>query len=400
MTEGLRRFCCTLIVFGCTTSAPILSGGPQGSGQTGELRLGTLRVLDRAIALLSHPDADHKTILGNALAALPPTGNRARRQIQAFLARVPRPGLDFRCSEEVIRIRARDLLWRARDLELDVQTRPIEPLVCYAAPFAVDAERSAAVGQPLEIYGYDFDTVPLQLVLIAPDGFRDVTSNLRVISHTHLTVTVGGGGVSSAANADSIGVAWGHIIHFRVPLVTRATRLCRTYIETMAAGKAISYSPVAGADGQSRRSITDADVRLDYSSNVLEAALCVIADDASVSGCFREFLHSADADRVIDGVVGPQQSQLSVSRNDPRTLFSSRHGLVSQWVLDRNASVVARLRQMVVVSRDAEGCLSPVAYVEARRTTAFPAATARALQAQLRQMDSRVATLRPRFAPP
>jgi hypothetical protein len=366
-----------------------------------------LRVLDRAIRSLGQPQSDYRRALGDARAALvSASDDRVRGALSAFLQRIPTLGADFQCSDEFIRVRAGEMLWRLRDVVLDVQTRPLEPVVCYTVPFAVDLER-ATPGQVVDLYGYDFDAAPLQLVVITRDGFTDVTSSLTITSHTHATVRVGEGGVPTLAVNESIGIAWGHIIHYRVPLVGPASRLCQPRIETVQPGVTVSYDSVTQVSGLSPVSGADvtAELRLDYSSNALQAALCVTTPDAAESGCVSEFVHMTDPDRVIDGVFGSQSSRVSFSGRRETNVTSSQ-GLVRQWSLGgrKNASatrvVDARLDGITLVSRDDESCLSPIAYIEAKRTVRFPDATARSLDAQLKGLDPAILRLRPRFAPP
>jgi len=59
--------------------------------------------------------------------------------------------------------------------------------------------------------------------------------------------------------------------------------------------------------------------------------------------------------------------------------------------------VTAQLNDIRLVSSEGEGCISPIAYLEAKRTTRLTPETRRALDPQLESVDL---TLRPRFAPP
>jgi len=388
MNAGLRRSWCTVL---------ILAASVTGSAQS---RIAPLRALDTAIRQVNQPESDYRKILGEAAATQAPgADDRMSAQIQRFLTRLPTPGTEFRCSEEFLRSRARDLLWRLRDVVLDVQTRPTEPVVCYATPFAVDLDRARTSGDVVDIYGFDFDATVLQLVVITPDGFRDVTSSLTVRSHTHATVRIGSDGVPASIATESIGLAWGHIIRYRVPLVGETTRLCSARVETIRAGRVISYSGIARRGIQSIPEATavGADVRLDYSSNVLQAALCVTAADATASGCISEFLRTVDDARVIDAVVDPRSSEIAAL---PPGTLSVRRGLVDRWSSNGAGLVAARMNRIKLVSREAEGCLSPIAWAEARRTTTFSAATRNALDRQLRKVEPAIVGLRPRFAPP
>lgn len=412
MNAGRRRSWRTASCLAWIACLGVLASARIQPSQVDESRRVTLRVLDQAIRSVGQPQADYRKALGDASAALAsmPDGP-ARGGLDAFLKRIPTHGPDYQCSDEFIRARARAMLWRLRDLVLDVQVRPLEPVVCYAVPFAVDLDRAQASGQVVDIYGYDFDATTLQLVVITPDGFTDVTPSLTVKSHTHAAVRIGGGGVPADFRNESIGVAWGHIIHYRVPLVGPSTRLCASRIEAVQPGATVSYDSITRASGPSAPAPADvsADVHLEYSSNVLQAALCVTSPDVMESGCIDEYLHTSDPDRVIDGVLGPQSSRISFARGRTANIDVGG-GLVRQWNpggrqgLEQGSEVAhvvtARLNGIKIVSRDAERCLPPIAYVEAKRTTSFPSATARVLDAQLKALDSAIVRLRPAFAPP
>jgi hypothetical protein len=396
-----------LVLIACHGAPSPVSGvGAEPSGDP------VLRVVDDAIQVLADPAADSEKILRDAAAALPTAaGDRARAEIEAFLARVPQPGADYRCSADFIRTRSRQVLVRLRDTSLGINTSPLEPAICYVAPFAVDATRRDAVG-PVHVYGFDFDAVDLQLVSITPDGFRDVTPALTVESHAHLIIEVGEGGAPVSATTQSLGLGWGNVIHHRIPFVRPTTRVCSSRLETIPAGSVVSYAPVgAGRSGPPGRTQigTAADVRLEYSFNAVEAALCVTAADPIASGCTVAFLYTTDPERVIDGVLGDLTDQTALANEDgpDGEQNAGRSGLVAQWTRANPRSdtsgdaalVSARLNEIKLVSSEAESCISPIAYLEARRADALAPATRRALDEQLAAIDPVIATLRPRFAP-
>ncbi len=132
--------------------------------------------------------------------------------------------------------------------------------------------------------------------------------------------------------------------------------------------------------------------------------------DMVLSGCTVEFLYVTDPDRVIDGVVGKLSSHVSYTRGEWLTGMNSRRrpDPVREWAfaglrrrsLDSGAvSVTARLNQIVVVSSEEEGCISPIAYLEAKRARVLNPVTRRALDLQLDRVNPAILRLRPRFAP-
>jgi hypothetical protein len=403
-----RATACVLTLITCV-GTPSLAGIQFTEPR--DTRAVTLRELDNAVRLLGRPGSDYKKILQGTLAGLPPNADeRVPTELRRFLARVPQPGPEYQCSEDFTRARAQDVVWRLRDTLLGIQTLAFEPTVCYAIPFAVDLTRAQATSHIVDIYGYDFDAASLQLIVITRDGFVDVTSRLSVKSHTHLTVTVGEGGIPASATNQSLALAWGHVIHYSVPLVGPTTSLCSSKVETITAGKTVSRD--ADVDASNRRHAAAVDVahlRLDYSSNLLEATLCVTTADAAGSGCVTEFLYTTDPDRVIEGVFGPLSSDVLFDDGRRPSNVRMPRGPVRQWgtasrrsphVAADSASVVAQLDEIRIVSSDVDSCISPIAYVEAKRTTAFTTNTRQTLDAQLRTIDRAIVTLRPRFAPP
>jgi hypothetical protein len=180
----------------------------------------------------------------------------------------------------------------------------------------------------------------------------------------------------------------------------------------------ISYTPPGiGGGGFPGRPGTKvwADAILDYSSNKLEATMCMAAaapsgGDAVFSGCTVEFLYTTDPDRVIDAVFGDVASQVSYVRGNgiSDVKDGKRNGPVRQWAFaglqpgsleGGDISVTARLNEIrLVSSADGEGCVSPMAYLEAKRTSALDPVTRQSLDRQLERIDPAILKLRPRFA--
>jgi len=65
-----------------------------------------------------------------------------------------------------------------------------------------------------------------------------------------------------------------------------------------------------------------------------------------------------------------------------------------------SVSVTARLNDIKIASVEDDKCVSPLAYVEARRTQVLDPATRKRLDPQLKRIDPAIVTLRPRFALP
>jgi len=406
-----------LLAFG--TSAIAAFSAAQSETAPDKTLTDTLKVLDHAIHLLGDHSSDYRTVLLDAVAAFP--GNvddRARAGVRTFLTRAPEPGSEFKCSVDFVRSRAREALLRLRDTLRNEYVAPVEPAVCYTVPFALDLTRARGTGGWLDIYGYDFDRVTPEMVLVSSKGYRDVTAALVARSHYHLAFKLGDHAVPWSSESVSLGLTWGHLIHHSIALIQRTSPLCAARVETIPAGRTISYSPprISG-DGLPGRPGTTvwADATLDYSSNKLEATVCMAAADPAghdtVSGCTVEFLYTTDPDRVIEAVFGELTSQVSYVRGDRASDVKNgrQHGPVRQWAfgglqsssLERaDISMTARLNEIRLVSVEGEWCVSPMAYLEAKRTTVLDPVTRQSLDPHLKKIDPAILKLRPRFALP
>jgi len=383
----IRRRCRRFLLLAC--SLGLLAARVAASAPTAD----TLSVLDRAIYRLGDPSSNYRAVLLETIAALPANADEAvRAEVRTFLARAPEPGSDFKCSLDFIRARARLALLRIRDTLRKDYVGPVEPAVCYTTPYALDVTSAPTEGRWLDIYGYDFDRVTPEMILVGRDGYRDVTKALVSKSHFHLALRLGDGTVPVALDSVSLGLTWRHVIHHSVAIVRPTSALCAARVETIPAGRTLSFSPprIGGGDfhagpGPAIR----ADATLDYSSNKLEATVCMTAanssGEAAFSGCSVEFLHTTDPDWMIEAVFGAASRQVEVEpRTDP----------------GGDVSVTARLDEIRFVSVEDDSCVSPLAYMEARRTRVLDPSTRRSLDPQLERIDPALSTLRPRFALP
>jgi hypothetical protein len=376
----------------------------------------TLVVLERAINGLATRSADYRQILQDTLSSLPRGGEDfVKNEITTFLRRAPATGADFKCNNEFLVYRARKELWRLKDTLLNANPQAPQPQLCYAAPLAVD------VTQPintLEIYGYDFDRVPIDMVVINSDGYRDVSFALTKKTHYHLTLNFGKDGIIFSPSDSVLGLTWGHLIHHFIPLIQAATPLCSSRIEEVPAGKAITYAPpvIAGGgrfSGPGANALANA--TLDFESNKVDATICMMAteqngDGTTFSGCGVEYVYTSDSDRVIEGVFGDLQAAIAYTHaNQPKEIADGAPGgPVAQWIFDglgekspahMEAQMTVRLPKIRVVSTQPDACVSAIAYSEARRMNALSLTTTDRLDAELKKIDSEILTLRPRFAP-
>lgn len=417
--QPTRRFPAFLLLVASACFCLIAPGTgtrAQARSQTAAQRdalVQTFRAIDAAIEALGQSSSDYRTIVSNALAALPAGANDdLRSRMVTFLNRAPQPGPDLRCSADFLRARARAMLLGLRDSLLALGSMRTEPVVCYATPFALDSRKVQTASGSIEIFGFDFDASAPQLVMVTGDAPVDVTSALIARSHTHLTVDLSR--VPLSSSSVSLELAWGHVIRHSIAVIQADTRVCSSRVERIPEGRMISDTlPRIGGDGTSAGGATRiwADASLDYSNNKLEATVCTTADqvgsDVVFSRCLVEFLYTTHPDRLIEGVIGSHHNYRSLTYESNRAtgVRARGNGPVREWSFSgpprsgAEISFSARLNEIRIVSTDNDRCISPISYLEAERTTGLSPATKQALEPQLRNVDSRIKTLRPRFAP-
>jgi hypothetical protein len=320
------------------------------ASETDDVGAETVGIIDRAIHQLAAPSSDYRRILVDAIAALPAGADqRASGEIGAFLARAPQPGADFPCSLDFVKSRARKTLIPLRDTLRNEYVGLVEPEVCYTVPFALDRTLLPVAGGWLDIYGYDLNRVHPEMVLVNTGGYRDVSAALVTRSHYHLAFNLAGS-LPWSSESVSLGLTWGHLIHYSIAVIQPDSRLCPSRIETIPAGRTISYAPPRIRRDARRAGVAAtavADTTFDFSTNKLEATVCVTAVDrrrhATFSGCTVEFLYTTDPDRVIEALP-----------RDPATHVSYRHQ-------PGELSATVRLGEISLVSIADEGCVSPLA---------------------------------------
>ena len=366
-------------------------------------------VLDRAVASLAASDADVRRVLTSAMKALPPDSPLDLRQgLETFLSRLPDHGQGFRCGAEFLRYRALRELFHLIELARGEASEPVGPRACYATPFAVDA--AAPPGQ-IEIYGFDLDRVELELILVGKQGFREVPNALVRHSHTHLTVKLGSGGVVLSQDSDLLGLAWGHILHYSIPVVRADTPLCRTHIESVPE-KALAFEPDRMEPMAEERPATArarAFAMLDFEMNLIEATLCLsVPGKTPRGGCSVQYVQTIAADRIVEGFVEPRSMQLAAAATDAavQPKLSGPRGPVIRWSVDSGQkpglvgpALKVQLGPLHVAATDKQACISAIDFLEARRVGALTPTTIRRLAPQLARVPEAIRRIRPRFAP-
>ena len=394
--------------------APVTPPDPVNERQLTD----SIVLLERAVSALANPSADYSKILRDVVAHWPANGLPVvKNDLATFLARAPDARADFKCGADFVRYRARNELLRLKDVVLDANPKPTRSQFCYAVPFAIDLSRAP---DAVEIYGYDFDKEPPQVLLMNAFGFRDVTFALIRHNHYHLTLDLAKHGLTFSADNQQLAVATGHLIQQTLPVIGADAFVCESRVEEIPAGKAVGFAPPP-LDGRREFSAGSgatlwSNAALDYESNQVDATVCMSIVEPGVhprvrSGCAVELVYSAEPDRVIERVVGGLEDQVAYTHRSGSE--DVRHGMtrgpVSRWLfgglgpqqsIPLEPLVTIQLRAARLISTKAGGCVSAIAYLEAKRMHALSEATVQRLDSQLKKMDLAVLKARPRFAPP
>lgn len=134
--------------------------------------------------------------------------------------------------------------------------------------------------------------------------------------------------------------------------------------------------------GGTGRPIVWSNATLDYESSKVDATVCMTVAEqnsnrAMFSGCGVEYVFTSEPDRVIEGMFGDVQSHIHYTHGRQAEAIKEgvRDGPVGEWTFsgfgdnagaDREIQVAAQLNKIRVVSTVTDGCVSAIAYSEAR----------------------------------
>jgi hypothetical protein len=366
--------------------------------------------LEQAVNALARPASDPRKVLRDVRMNLRASSHEfIETDIAAFVRRMPDPRTGVKCSAAFLRDRARKELLRVKDVLLDANPQTAHPEFCSADPAAIDAAKPA---RSIDVYGYDFDREPIQVLLMNDHGFLDATFAARLRSHYHLIIDLEAPGLKLSPMNRRIAISVGHLIRFSIPLIQSDTKLCTSRLEQIDAGKSISYAPPAIARGEELRAGPArfwVNASLGSDSNAVEATVCMTAVASSrarpgVSGCAVEYVYTTDADRTIERVLDDREAAMQ-SEHTVETRQSRRGSgpPVTEWEIapaggDASStppSVTVRFGAIRVISTDAGDCVAPSAFAEAKRTGHLGADAVRRLDPQLRAVDDEIRNASP-----
>jgi hypothetical protein len=137
---------------------------------------------------------------------------------------------ELRCDADFMVNRMRNGLIRIKQELLHQPVDPLEPQLCNMVPLAIDRALVPTRLNLLEIYGYDFDTTPVTVLLQSTTGTRDVSNILNKPTHYHMTLTLGGTtGVQLDASSQRLILKWSGREISSIAVIQPVTPVCKTF---------------------------------------------------------------------------------------------------------------------------------------------------------------------------
>jgi hypothetical protein len=208
-----------------------LLDGLVGAINTGAER--TDLILDQAISQLTNAQADWQNVLKDTVNKLTDDAqSTVRNEVNDLLQRgIASTSGELRCDADFMVNRIRNGLIRIKEELLHQPVDPLEPQLCNLVPLAIDRALVPARLNVLEIYGYDFDTTPITVLLQSTSGTTDVSHILNKPTHYHMTLTLGGStGVQLDAASQRLILKWSGREISSIAVIQPVTPVCRTQI--------------------------------------------------------------------------------------------------------------------------------------------------------------------------
>jgi hypothetical protein len=381
----------------------------------------TVATLDDGINLLGDTSADYQKILQDTLSKLPRQAQDfVRNDITNLLRRAPATiGTEFRCNVDFLRIRAREELLRIKSKILGTSFPPSEPQLCSVVPLAVDKALVPNDLKLLEFYGYDFDQLPLQAVLINSSGTVDVTFALARPTHYHMTLNLGANGVSLSPTSQMFALKWNNANQSTISIIQPTTPICQSRVDPVPAGKKITLKPpLAGGDrnfaGHGPK--VQANVKLVKQDTHVDVTLSMHAQETksdwtTVSGSLTDRFFTPDPGRRVDQIIGDLDDQTSyIHGNEPRDVVAAGPGgPVAQWEFSdfeggnaagTDTQVTVHFNTVRIVTIETKNCVSPTAYAEVKRLKLLSPLTTQRLDTELLGLHPDILNFQPRFSLP
>jgi hypothetical protein len=201
-------------------------------------------VLDDAIAELGANSAAWQRIVQDAIKKLPAdVQSTIGHEVSDTLTRAIAAGsAAIRCNLDFIGHRVRQQLINIRTALLGGTVPAREPGLCDVVPLAVDLNLEPPRRTTLEIYGYDFDTTPINVALVETNRTLDVSTKLDRPTHYHMTLNLGGTGVVFTAQSQRLVLRWQEQEISTIAVIQPITPVCKSRTLTVPVGN-VTYVP-------------------------------------------------------------------------------------------------------------------------------------------------------------
>jgi len=193
-----------------------------------------VRALDDAIRTLDNTSEDWQKVLQETRAKLTEDAQTTiRNEISDVLTRgVGATGADFRCSADFVRGRVRQELVRLKSELIGGTVESREPTLCNIVPSVIDVSRIPDSLKALELYGYNFDVSPIEVIVELGDRTVDVTSKLDRPTRYLLTLNLGPNGVQLPPEANRITLKWNATTLSTITIIQPPPVVCRKEVRS------------------------------------------------------------------------------------------------------------------------------------------------------------------------
>src|SRR5438034_7599516 len=204
-----------------------------------------LNEVNDAINALGATNADWEAIIKDLENKLPAAiDSTIKTEIANTLTRAEATaGTEFRCGVDFVADRAREHLLRVKAVLLGQNPPSVEPVFCEVVPLAIDMNLDPARRNLLEFYGYDMDTVNVQVLVQNSNGTKDITPRLARPTHYHMTLDLGGNPNPLTANAQKVLLKWSGSEISSMSVIQPTTPVCQSTVSPAMPQQPITFTP-------------------------------------------------------------------------------------------------------------------------------------------------------------
>ena len=366
------------------------------------------------IAQLDNTSSDWQQVMAQTRDKLVADGQSTiANEVDTELKRaVATTGAEVRCNVDFLRVRVQQSLMRLRASLLGQPVDPPEPALCDVVPLAVDVTLIPNRLNHLEFYGYDFDTTPIQVLLDNGSSTVDVSSKLAKPTHYHMTLNLGGNGVTFGPTSQSIRLRWNYKDISTISVIQPATPTCQSKIVSFTHVPMTFIPPHTrgDADFSGNGPKVDSSVVLANAGDHVNVKISMTAvetksDWTTASGSTTTSFYAAEPGFRIEKVVDPATSSRSYTdTNHDVDVFGSSGGPVSSWQFvgdtggdeaGTQTKVTVQFSPVRFLLTQTGNCVSAQALMVTQSKNLIDPQTIQRLNPSLRTIDPAILNLKP-----